>query len=128
MICISLPITSRPGWPQLLIVCLVLLLGASCTGNQHDLKETPEHTVGTNPEPSPVKQRKVRLMPYWVTSAQFAGYYIGIEKGIFSRHGIDLEVIPFDPFIPTRNDIENGRADFSLLWLVNFQLYKYCLR
>lgn len=119
MICLSLPVTSRPGWPQLLCVFLVILLGVSCTGNQHDLKETPEHTVGTNPEPSPVKQRKVRLMPYWVTSAQFAGYYVGIEKGIFQKHGIDLEVLPFDPFRPTRHDIENGRADFSLLWLVN---------
>jgi len=63
--------------------------------------------------------RKVRLLPYWVTTAQFGGYYVGIEKGIFRKHGIDLEILPFDPFVPTRNEIESGRADFALLWLVN---------
>ncbi len=63
--------------------------------------------------------RKVKLIPYWVTSAQFAGYYVGIEKGIFRKYGIDLEILPYDPFTSTEPVIRDGTADFALLWLVN---------
>ena len=61
----------------------------------------------------------VRLLPYWVPSAQFAGYYVGIEKGIFQKHGIDLEIVPFEPLMSTASIIKDKKTDFALLWLVN---------
>ena len=63
--------------------------------------------------------QKVVLLPYWISTAQFAGYYIGIQKGIFQHYGIDLEVIPFIPTMKTEQIIREQEADFFLLWLAN---------
>ncbi|MEI6049885.1 MAG: ABC transporter substrate-binding protein [Bacteroidota bacterium] len=62
---------------------------------------------------------QIRLLPYWVPSAQFAGYYVGIEKGIFQKHGINLEILPFDPLMSVASAIKDKKTDFALLWLVN---------
>lgn len=61
----------------------------------------------------------VRLLPYWVPSAQFAGYYIGIEKGIYQSHGINLEILPFDPAVSADAVIRDKKSDFALMWLAN---------
>ncbi len=37
--------------------------------------------------------KKARLMPLWSPQAQFAGYYMALEKGIYARHGIDLTIL-----------------------------------
>lgn len=37
--------------------------------------------------------KKASLMPLWSPQAQFAGYYVALDKGIFARHGIDLEIL-----------------------------------
>jgi len=103
----------------LIPTCLIAMLFASCACKDHDRKDLPDSGAGSPPTSRGAGLRKVRLMPYWVTSSQFSGYYVGIEKGIFRKHGIDLEVLPFDPFRSTTNEIANGHADFALLWLVN---------
>jgi NitT/TauT family transport system substrate-binding protein len=66
-----------------------------------------------------IELRKVSFLPYWVTSAQFAGYYMGKEMGIYKKYGIDLEIIPYQPFYTTNDLIKTGRADFAALWLIN---------
>jgi len=63
--------------------------------------------------------RKVTFLPYWVCNAQFAGYYMAREMGIYKKHGIDLTIIPFQPFYTTTALIGTGEADFAALWLVN---------
>jgi len=63
--------------------------------------------------------KTVRLLPYWIPTAQFGGYYVGIEKGIFRKHGINLEILPFDSNIPNDQLIREKKTDFALLWLVN---------
>ncbi|MEI7895407.1 MAG: ABC transporter substrate-binding protein [bacterium] len=92
---------------------------AACSGDKTGNIDSSSGNFAMQDDSGTHKLRKVRLIPYWVTSAQFAGYYVGIEKGIFLKYGIDLEVLPFDPFKPTRKEIESGKADFALLWLVN---------
>jgi NitT/TauT family transport system substrate-binding protein len=62
---------------------------------------------------------QIRLLPYWVPSAQFAGYYVGIEKGIFQKHGIKLEILPFDPLMSVASSIRDNKTDFAIIWLVN---------
>jgi NitT/TauT family transport system substrate-binding protein len=61
----------------------------------------------------------VRLLPYWYSSAQFAGYYVGIEKKIYRKHGIMLEILPFNPLSSAAALINEKKADFELFWLVN---------
>ena len=85
----------------------------------------PEPSKGKADTENPIIQnkgrtlRKVKLLPYWVPSAQFAGYYLGIEKGIFQKHGIQLEVLPFDPVMPVAPAMKDKKTDFAILWLTN---------
>ncbi len=104
---------------SIVLLCLISVLFTSCKRSNQPGEDPEAGAVYSLPDSLKGGLRKVRLMPYWVTSAQFAGYYVGIEKGIFLKHGIDLEVLPFDPYKPTNKDIEDGHADFALLWMVN---------
>ncbi len=63
--------------------------------------------------------QKVRFLPYWVTTAQFAGYYLGKELGFYKKYGIDLEIIPYQPFYTSTDLIAAKEADFAALWLIN---------
>lgn len=64
---------------------------------------------------SPLK--KATLMPLWSPQAQFAGYYVALEKGIYARHGIDLKILPAGPGYSPEQTLKNGGADFAVLWL-----------
>ncbi|MBW2558900.1 MAG: ABC transporter substrate-binding protein [Deltaproteobacteria bacterium] len=61
--------------------------------------------------------KKVSFIPQWVPQAQFAGYYIGLEKGIYRKHGIDLTIITGGPDYSPSDLLMDGRADFASLWL-----------
>ncbi|MCX6258141.1 MAG: ABC transporter substrate-binding protein [Bacteroidia bacterium] len=80
------------------------------------IKTSAENTIIPDSHKS---LHKIRILPYWVPSAQFAGYYVGKEKGIFQKHGIDLEILPFDPLTPVAPTILDKKTDFAILWLVN---------
>ncbi len=64
---------------------------------------------------SPLK--KATLMPLWSPQAQFAGYYVALEKGIYARHGIELKILPAGPGYSPEQTLKNGGADFAVLWL-----------
>ena len=70
----------------IMLLCMISILAVSCSTKNHAPKSLA--AIGTDKlsDSSSAGLRKVRLMPYWVTSAQFAGYYVGIEKGIFLKH------------------------------------------
>ena len=61
--------------------------------------------------------KKATLMPLWSPQAQFAGYYVALDKGIFARHGIDLKILKAGPGHSPVQALENGTADFAVLWL-----------
>ena len=57
------------------------------------------------------------LMPLWTPQAQFAGYYVALGKGMYARRGIDLRILASGPgHVPTAA-LEDGTADFVVLWL-----------
>lgn len=64
---------------------------------------------------SPLK--KASLMPMWSPQAQFAGYYVAHDKGIYARHGIDLKILRAGPGCSPAESLEKGTADFAILWL-----------
>ena len=37
------------------------------------------------------------LMPLWSPQAQFAGYYVARDKGIYTRNGLEVEIIRAGP-------------------------------
>ena len=64
---------------------------------------------------SPLK--KASLMPLWSPQAQFAGYYVALDKGIYARHGIDLKILKAGAGHSPAQTVQDGRADFAVLWL-----------
>ncbi len=63
------------------------------------------------------QQRPVRLALHWRPQAQFAAYYVGVQKGIYAAHGLDLTVIPGGPDTDSFVELRAGRADFALGFL-----------
>ena len=57
------------------------------------------------------------LVLHWKPQAQFAGYYVGVEKGIYEARGLDVTVIPGGPDIDSFAELRAGRADFALGFL-----------
>jgi len=61
--------------------------------------------------------KKASFIPQWVPQAQFAGYYIGLEKGIYKKHGLDLTIITGGPDYSPSELLTSGKADFASFWL-----------
>jgi NitT/TauT family transport system substrate-binding protein len=55
----------------------------------------------------------VTLQLQWVTQAQFAGYYIALDKGWYAEEGIDLTIIPGGPDQDPVNLVVSGTRDFG---------------
>ncbi len=61
--------------------------------------------------------KKASFMPHWVPQAQFAGYYVAYEKGIYRKYGLDLVIIEGGPGRSSADYLKNRKTDFSTLWL-----------
>jgi len=62
--------------------------------------------------------KKVVFIPQWVPQAQFAGYYIAAEQGIYRKHGLEVTILSGGPQKPPPLDLlREGKADFATLWL-----------
>ena len=40
---------------------------------------------------------EVKLQLQWVTQAQFAGYYVALDKGYYKDEGLDVTILPGGP-------------------------------
>jgi NitT/TauT family transport system substrate-binding protein len=60
---------------------------------------------------------KITFIPHWVPQAQFAGYYVAYEKGIYKKYGIDLTILKGGPDSSSAEFLEKGKADFATMWL-----------
>lgn len=61
--------------------------------------------------------QKVKLIPLWKPQAQFTGYYVAYEKGIYKKYGMDVEILEGGPDAPVSTLLKDGRADFGIMWL-----------
>jgi NitT/TauT family transport system substrate-binding protein len=85
----------------LLVVSFVL---AACAG-----QAKPTATVLT----------PVTLQLQWVTQAQFAGYYVALDKGWYEEEGIDLTIIPGGPDQAPVDLVVSGTRDFGTALLAD---------
>lgn len=60
---------------------------------------------------------KVSLIPLWIPQAQFAGYMMAREKGLYKAAGMDLEILRGGPDKSPIEYLETGRATFGVEWL-----------
>ncbi len=79
-------------------VAMTLLLSA-CGGKQ---------SVEEQAAPTPVT-----LNLQWVTQAQFAGYYVALDKGWYAEEGIDLTIRPGGPDISALDSVRTGTSQFG---------------
>ena len=53
----------------------------------------------------------------WVTQAQFAGYYVALEKGYYEDEGLNVTIKPGGPDIAPTQVIAGGGADVTVEWM-----------
>lgn len=62
-------------------------------------------------------QDEVRLQLQWVTQAQFAGYYVALDKGYYTEEGLEVTILPGGPDIAPPQVLAGGGADAMLNWM-----------
>ena len=60
---------------------------------------------------------ELTLQLQWVTQAQFAGYYVALEKGFYEEENLDVTIQPGGPDIAPPQVLAGGGADVMLNWM-----------
>ena len=60
---------------------------------------------------------ETRLVLHWLPQAQFAGYYVAVEKGFYREAGQNVTIIPGGPDIVPADLLSSGQADFATMFL-----------
>ena len=61
--------------------------------------------------------KKIAFLPQWFPQAQFAGYYMASEKGIYQKHGLDVTILRGGPEAPVTDMLTRRKADITTLFL-----------
>jgi NitT/TauT family transport system substrate-binding protein len=67
----------------------------------------------TSAKPTTPPVQRVSLQLQWVTQAQFAGYYVALDKGYYREANIDLTIKPGGPDLAPVDLVANGVSDFG---------------
>lgn len=60
----------------------------------------------------------IKLQLQWLPQAQFAGYYVALDKGYFEEEGFDdVEVLPSGGDIVPQDALVAGDVDFAVAWV-----------
>lgn len=59
----------------------------------------------------------VKLQLQWVTQAQFAGYYVALDKGFYTAEDLNVTILPGGPDIAPPQVLAGGGADAMLNWM-----------
>jgi NitT/TauT family transport system substrate-binding protein len=90
------------------IVTVFCVLSISCSS---DKEETTKR--------APQALQPVSLQLQWVTQAQFAGYYVALDKGWYREAGIDLTIKPGGPDLIPVDLVVAGASDFGTTLLAD---------
>ncbi|MEM8632474.1 MAG: ABC transporter substrate-binding protein [Pseudomonadota bacterium] len=60
---------------------------------------------------------ELKLQLQWVTQAQFAGYYVALDKGYYEEEDLDVTILPGGPDIAPPQVLAGGGADLMLNWM-----------
>lgn len=89
---------------RLFIILISVLLWSACTS------EPAAPTPSLEP---------VTLQLQWITQAQFAGYYVALDKGWYQDEGIALTILPGAPDVIPVDRVASGSADFATTLLAD---------
>ena len=63
--------------------------------------------------------RRVSIQLQWTTQAQFAGYYVALDKGWYRDEGIDLTIKPGGPDLAPVDLVASGKSQFGTSFLAD---------
>ncbi len=69
--------------------------------------------------PAAAELTPVTLQLQWVTQAQFAGYYVALDKGWYKEEGLDVSIIPGGPDQSSVDLVSAGTRDFGTALLAD---------
>lgn len=73
-------------------------------------------TGGGDGDFTPMTSLKLQLQ--WLPQAQFAGYFVALEKGYFEEEGFDdVEIVPSGGDIVPQDALVAGDVDFAVAWV-----------
>ncbi len=88
-----------------LLALTVLVMLTACTSGK--------------PVETPAAMQAVTLQLQWFPQAQFAGYYVALEKGWYAEEGLDVTVRAGGPDISPATAVAGGNADFGTYMLAD---------
>jgi NitT/TauT family transport system substrate-binding protein len=62
---------------------------------------------------------RVRLQLLWLPQSQFAGPYVALEKGLYRERGVEVDLLRGGPGKDSLKILNDGDADFAILWLIS---------
>lgn len=98
--------SKKNQWLCITTLCSLLLL--ACSPNEEG--RAPERSKALTP---------ATLQLQWVTQAQFAGYYVALDKGWYRDEGIELNIKPGGPDITSVDLVSAGTSDFGTALLAD---------
>ncbi|WP_138494846.1 ABC transporter substrate-binding protein [Paenibacillus pinistramenti] len=111
--------------PALLLAAVMLLISilAGCGGSNNST-EPAAAAEGSSSEPSASTETSaepvtVKLQLKWVPQAQFAGYYVALDKGYYEQEGLKVEILPGGPDIVPEQQVAGGTADIGIDWVAS---------
>jgi NitT/TauT family transport system substrate-binding protein len=110
-----------------------IMVLAACGGNNNNETASPSVSssapassaaTSESPSASPSESAsaepvKVKLQLKWVPQAQFAGYFVAMDKGYYAAEGLDVEILPGGPDIVPEQQVANGAADIGVDWVAS---------
>lgn len=63
------------------------------------------------------KESSIKFLPHWIPQAQFAGYIMAYEKGIYKKHGLNVELLTGGPNRSSLDWLVERKTDFCAAWL-----------
>ncbi len=112
------------GWntrvSMLLMVMLSLcLIVAGCGGSSGSSNESTSAAGQTGSAEASTEPVTVKLQLKWVPQAQFAGYYVALDKGYYKDEGLDVQILPGGPDIVPEQQVAGGSADIGVDWVAS---------
>ncbi len=116
----------------------LVLFGAACAPSSQPAAQPTTAPAAAQPTTAPAAKPttaaaaakpsgppdKVKLQLKWVPQAQFAGYFVALEKGYYTDENLDVTIVPGGPDIVSEQQVANGQADFGVDWVASFLAFR----
>ncbi|MEA4982880.1 MAG: ABC transporter substrate-binding protein [Paludibacter sp.] len=69
--------------------------------------------------PVQTQNMKLTFSPHWIPQAQFAGFYVALDKGFYKDAGLDVKIIHTSADVSSLDLLKKGKADIVSSFLMD---------